>query len=299
MRTIVRLTFAVAVLLAVPGAGFACSMCHCGDAAFTLVGSQVFVPGAWHAGLDADRFEKDQVSEDLLGAREKEEEDRVTLSLTRTVRKRLTLIARLPFSHRTITTPEESTSLSGLSDPEVLAHYRVRSFGPGSWISISLGLRTGWGENTRERDGERAEEHLQPGTGAAGVESGLSFARVVGTGDNASLFGSFSGRVNARNDAGYRYGRAMLANLGYERKLGSRLNAIAEANFRMAAKDEPQVGESDLNTGGTVLYASPHLLLKIQDTLFLRLGVQVPLVKHLYGDQDEKVNVLSGLTVRF
>ena len=107
------------------------------------------------------------------------------------------------------------------------------------------------------------------------------------------------GRFNSRNDARYHYGNAVLANLGYERRIGRRLNAILEANFRRAAKDEPTPGESDPNTGGSVLYLSPRVLVKLDRTLFLRLGVQIPAVKDLYGDQDEKVNVFTGLTLRF
>jgi hypothetical protein len=274
-------------------------MCRCGDAAFTLVGSQVFVPGAWHFGLDADRYAKDQISEDVPGAREKEDENRVTFSLTRTVNKRFTLISRVPFSNRTITMSGERATMSGLSDPELFVHYRAYAFGPGSWLALSLGLRPGLGQNERLRDGVRAEEHLQPGTGALGLEGGASFSRVVGVGDTASVFGSVLGRTNGRNDAGYRYGRVMLANVGYERKLGGRFNAILESNYRLAAMDEPAVGETDDNTGGSVLYLSPRLLFKITSTLFLRAGVQVPIVKSLKGDQDEKVNVLSGVTVRF
>ena len=48
-----------------------------------------------------------------------------------------------------------------------------------------------------------------------------------------------------------------------------------------------------------MLYVSPRLLVKLDWTLFLRLGVQIPVVKDLFGDQDEKVNFLTGLTVRF
>ena len=48
-----------------------------------------------------------------------------------------------------------------------------------------------------------------------------------------------------------------------------------------------------------MLYLSPRVLVKLDRTLFVRLGVQVPVVKDLYGDQDEKVNLFTGLTVRF
>ena len=98
---------------------------------------------------------------------------------------------------------------------------------------------------------------------------------------------------------GYHYGNAVLANLGFERKLSGRFNGVLELNFRHAARDETAPGESDPNTGGSVLYVSPRLLFRLQQGLFLRLGVQLPIVKSLYGDQDEKVNVLTGVTVRF
>jgi hypothetical protein len=263
------------------------------------MGSQLFVPRTWHLGLGADRYAKDQVAEDDPGTREKEVENRVTLSASRTFGDRLTLVARLPFAQRNITTSSEEQSLSGLSDPELTAHYRLSAFGPGTWLSASLGLRPGWGRHDAQIDGIRAEQHLQPGTGAMGVEPGLSFSHLIGETHPGTIFGTAFGRFNGRNDAGYHYGNAVLANLGYERRLGPRLNAVFEANFRRAAKDEPERGEIDPNTGGSVLYLSPRVLVKLDRTLFLRLGVQVPVIKDLYGDQDEKVNVFTGLTLRF
>jgi hypothetical protein len=263
------------------------------------MGSQIFVPRTWHVGFGADRFAKDQVAEHDPTTREEEVENRFTFSTSRTFGERLTLVARVPFAQRTITTTEGEESATGLSDPELLAHYRLLSAGSGSWLSLSLGLRSGWGQNDVQRDGERAEEHLQPGTGAAGVEPGLSFSRLLGAAHDGSIFGSTLGRFNGRNDAGYHYGNAFLANLGYERRLGDRLNGVIEANFRWAAKDERAPGDPDENTGGSVLYVSPTLLVKLDRALFLRLGVQIPVVKALYGDQDEKVNLLTGLVVRF
>jgi hypothetical protein len=127
----------------------------------------------------------------------------------------------------------------------------------------------------------------------------LSFWRTVGAHDEGWLFVSTAGRFNGRNDAGYHYGDVALANLGYERKLGGRVNAALEANFRYAAKDEPQEGEEDPNTGGSVFYLSPRAVIRIDSNVSFRVGVQVPVVKDLYGDQDEKVNLLTGFAVRF
>jgi hypothetical protein len=245
-----------------------------------------------------DRFDKDQVSEET-GGREQEIDSRLTFSTSYSVGRRLTLMGRLPFSKRRIDDGFEANTSSGFSDPEVLALYSVSSSGPGSWLSLTAGVRAGWGVNNAQVNGERADEHLQPGTGAWGGQAGLSFARIVGEGDVTSIFGSVNGRVNGRNQFDYHYGNAVLANLGYERRLTSRLNGVVEVNFRHAAKDEPGIGETDENTGGSVVYVSPRLLVRVAPRLFFRLGVQVPVIKDLYGDQNEKVNILSGLTARF
>ena len=106
-----------------PRAAEPCSLCQCGDPAFAFMGSQLFVPRTWHLGLSADRYAKDQVAEDDPGTREKEVENRVTLSASRTFADRLTLVARLPFAQRNIMTSSEEQSLSGLSDPELTTFF--------------------------------------------------------------------------------------------------------------------------------------------------------------------------------
>jgi hypothetical protein len=273
----------------------ACSLCRCGDPTYALVGSQVFVPQSLRLGLDLDRYAKDQVSLEDPSLREQEVEKRLTLSAAYSVHRRLTLLARLPFADRTITAGSQAQSLSGLSDPELLVHYRVGPFTPGSWVSLTAGVRTGWGQNDRKLGGARAEEHLQPGTGAVGLDAGLSFSRLALDG---SIFGSLSGRVNGRNEPGYRYGNGVFANLAYEHAFGTRLNGVLEVNFRSVGRDEETAGAKDPNTGGAVLYVSPRVLVKLSRDLYLRFGAQLPIGKGLNGDQDERVNFQTGVTIR-
>ena len=286
---------AVAVFALSPAPAAACSLCHCGDPTYALVGSQIFVPQSFRLGLDVDRYAKDQISADDPSLREEEVEKRVTLSAAYSLHRRLTLVARLPFSDRTITSGAEPQSLSGFSDPELIAHVRVLPFTQGSWLSLTAGVRPGWGQNERRIDGARAEEHLQPGTGAFGVNAGLSFSRLALDG---SIFGSVNARLNGRNSNGYHYGNGVLANLAYEHAFNKRVNGVLELNFRNVARDEETMGAKDPNTGGSVLYLSPRVLLKLGRDLYLRFGVQLPLAKGLHGDQDEKVNVQAGLTIR-
>jgi hypothetical protein len=297
-RTLVRVLVAVPFLLAVARPAAACSMCYCGDPTFMLVGSQIFVPDAWRLGLDAGRYEKDQVSEEDPDTREAETEDRFTLSFTRTFGRRLTLVAQVPFSHRTVTSVA-GQSLSGLSNPELLGNFRIAagSGRPGTWLSVSAGVQMPWGLSNGQIDGERAEEHVQPSTGAWGGLLGLSFSRLAG--DQGSVFGSVLGRVNGTNDFAYHYGNAVLANLAYERRLVKWLNGVVELNYRWAAKDDVAPGQQDPNTGGSVLYVTPRVIVRIQNGLYFRVAVQVPIAQGLYGIQDEKTNVLAGFTTRF
>jgi len=48
-----------------------------------------------------------------------------------------------------------------------------------------------------------------------------------------------------------------------------------------------------------VLYLSPRLLLEVGGGVVLRVGVQIPVSKSLYGEQNEKAVYNVGLTWGF
>ena len=271
-------------------------MCRCGDPTFMLVGSQVFQPNTWRLNLDGGWYEKSQGAADGF---ENETEGRYSFALTRTFGRRFTLVASLPFSDRTISKHEGSESLSGLSNPELMGTVQLKGGAgrPGTWLAFTGGVLLPWGKSAGEIDGHRAEEHLQPSTGAWGGLFGPSFSRL--TGDAADVFGSVLGRVNGRNDFGYHYGNAVFVNLAYERRLLKRLNAVVELNYRWAAKDEVEPGDTDPDTGGSVLYLAPRIIVMISKGLYFRAAVQIPIREDLYGIQDEKINVLAGFMTRF
>lgn len=290
-----RLALFVAAAL-VPRTGVACGVCQCGDPTYALIGSQLFVPNAWNLGLDFGRFSREQATEHEPTETESDTEQRVTFSASRTFGDRLTLVGRLPFVDRKVTGGEHF-QLSGLSDPEVFGHYRISSSQSGTWIALTLGTRLGLGANDRQLEGERAEEMMQPGAGSSSVEAGFAFSHLIGM--DGTLFGSASGRLNGRNDHGYHYGNLVFANAAYEKKLASRVNAVMEVNFRHSTRDEWEPGDINHNTGGTVVYVSPRVLFKVDKGLFFRLGIQLPIVESLNGEQNEKVNLLTGFTARF
>ncbi|HEV7671075.1 MAG TPA: hypothetical protein VGS22_21365 [Thermoanaerobaculia bacterium] len=292
-----------------------CSMCRCGDPTFNALGTDVYAEGNFRIAIDGERFEKEQAiseehdhEEEAVTAHEEESgreaqvERRVTATMSYAF-DRVNLVARIPWSDRTLRTIGESGSetSNGLADPELYALVRLWSspfvgdLGRRAWISAVGGVKTPWGENDLKANGERLEEHLQSGTGSTDWFGGFSGVYLLNS--QSSLFGSLQYRKMGTNDFDYRYGDVRLLNLGYERKLGKRVDASLETNYRDADQDSIEAdGELDPNTGGAVLYLSPRLSADFGRGLVGRLSFQIPVADHLDGDQTEKAVANFGLT---
>ena len=197
-----------------------------------------------------------------------------------------------------------ASDTSGLSDPEILGQVRLWAspltgpLGRRAALSLSAGLKTPWGRNDVEVDGERADEHAQPGTGSTDLIGSLAFLYLVDK--DSAVFASAGYRHTGENDLGYRYGSTFLANLAYEQKLGRVVDGVLELNFRHASQD--QLGGSgalDGDTGDSLLYVTPRLMADLGHGLVLRAAVQIPLVKDLNGFQKERAVANVGLTYLF
>jgi hypothetical protein len=311
-RRLLRAAAAVAILAAtVPSPrALACSICRCGDPTFNSLGSDVYSEAQFRIAFDFDRFNKSQLTvEDGRIGNDAEIEYRYTATVSYGFGDRFLLVARVPLSHRDLTTTfldgeSEEVSTTGLSDPEFYGLVRLWSsrFGEGlgkrSTVSAIFGVKTPWGQNDVQQDGERVDEHAQPGTGSTDLFGGFSGYYLLD--ERSTLFGSVQYRGTGRNDFGYKYGDSTIATLAYERKLMEPLDAVLEFDFRHAKRDQVDFeGVVDPNTGGTVLYITPRLLFAIGSHVALRAAVQIPIVENLYGVQDEKVNVNGGVTLLF
>jgi len=288
----------------------ACSICRCGDPTFNSLGSDVYSEAQFRIAFDFDRFNKSQLTvEDGRVGNDAEIEYRYTATVSYGFGDRFLLVARVPLSHRDLTTTfldgeSEEVSTTGLSDPEFYGLVRLWSsrFGDGigkrSTVSAIFGVKTPWGENDVQQDGERVDEHAQPGTGSTDLFGGFSGYYLLD--ERSTIFGSVQYRGTGRNDFGYKYGDSTIATLAYERKLTDPLDAVLEFDFRHAQRDQvDSEGVVDPNTGGTVLYIAPRLLSAVGQHVALRAAVQIPIVENLYGVQDEKVNVNGGVTLLF
>ncbi len=289
-----------------PGVG-ACSICRCGDATFNALGKDGYAAHGFRGAFDWERFSKDEGNP--AEEEESQVENRFTGLLSYGFNDRFTLFARVPVSVRdlTATAPDEDPEqvhTSGFSDPELYGQIRLWSsrvsggVGRRSSLSLNAGVKAPWGQNDVQQDGERVDEHAQPGTGSTDVFGSLAFLYLIDK--ESALFMSSGYRHTGENDFGYRYGSTFLANVAYEHKLGKVFDGVVELNFRNAKKDQVDTeGTLDGDTGGSLLYVTPRLLANLGGGLVLRAAAQIPLAKDLNGFQKERAVVNVGLTYLF
>ncbi len=302
-RVVVGSAIGLALALTVPRAE-ACSICRCGDATFNALGKDVTSEPGFRFAFDLDQFSKTQ------GPPEEQDsivEDRYTAVGAYTLGNRALLVARVPFADRTLDErvgdEVEHSEASGLGDPELSAQIRLWSsplngdLGRRLSFSATVGVKTSWGENDIERDGERLDEHVQPGTGSTDPFFGVSGYYLLNT--KSSLFASAQRRLPGANDFGYEYGDISLLNFAYERKLTMKLDSVLELNYRHAGRDViDHSGDHDPNTGGSILYLTPRVLVNVGGVV-VRFAAQVPVSESLYGVQNEKPVYNVGFTRSF
>jgi len=295
---------AAALALAIAPAALGCSICRCGDPTYNALGRDGVAQTGLRIALDWDRVRKTQG--DPAVESESLTEERTTLLLAYGVTERLGVFLRIPYSDRSMTAVgEEGTEhlhAGGLADPEVSVQWRVWSspfegdVGMRTSVFFTGGVKTPWGQNDASRGGVRLDEHLQPGTGSTDVLGGLAASHQIDR--TSALFASVQYRATGRNDAGYEYGNAFLANVAYEHKLGSRWDAVLELNYRDAGRDEvARDGTTDGDTGGTMWFVTPRLLFDVGHGWVIRASAQLPVTQSgLHGEQEEKAVINLGVT---
>jgi hypothetical protein len=294
-------------LVSTPEAALACSICRCGDPTFNALGRAGFNARGFRLALDWERFDKDEGNP--AEQSESQVENRFTGLVSYGFSERFMLTARVPVSVRDLESsipvePTETVHTSGLSDPEIYAQLLLWAspltgkVGRRTSLSLVAGVKTPWGQNDVQQDGLRVDEHAQPGTGSTDVFGSLALLYLIDA--ESALFASTGYRNTGENDFGYRYGTSFTANVAYEHKLGSRLDGVLELNFRHASRDRVDTdGTLDDDTGGSLLYVTPRLLVHLGGGFVLRASAQIPTIKDLNGYQKERVVANVGLTYLF
>jgi hypothetical protein len=303
--------FIAAMLLLAQAAVFACSVCRCGDQSFFINNARQLAAGRFLFAVEhfntrkssALHHHEDEPNLSLAkfsslqriqhgDELESQVQNALQLTLKYGLSNRIMLMASAPYTFNRISAEGSTEKTDGLGDPEIMAMAHLLSFANNAWaLQAVAGARLPLGKSDQtDETGARLEQHLQTGSGAA---AGIFGAQLL-HGGKVPLFFSASYQTNGTNDHDFVYGNVFRFNAAAQRALSKPLDLIAEINGRVADYDVDGI-ETDANSGGTVVYFSPGLRLQLDSALSLRSQVQIPVVENLHGEQNEKVNVRTGL----
>jgi hypothetical protein len=300
MRLRLAVLLAAVATLAAAADGRACSQCTCGvpfpsDVLGGVGMSQL------RFGIEERYLSKSNALDEEVGEEEAQEHRISAFGLWR-ASHRLTLLGRLPYNVKKLTerpegAEEVTENSSGLGDAEVLALVGLMHLEGSRPLALGLvvGVTAPTGDNdAKGDDGDRLEAHLQPGTGAWSGTVGFNVAVTAGAG---LVDLSLLGRANGESDPGYRYGDALLYNVGFTSSPHNGWQLVAQLNGRSAERDRSEDGTTGKNTGGTVVYATPGVRWTGDLGLTLEAEAQIPVVQSLFGDQTEHATARLGLSL--
>jgi len=290
---------ALATLAAAPPAR-ACSVCGCGDP-LLISNDPAAISGQLRLQLDTEYLRVKAGNEEDPAATDDLTQWSYRLNAVYRPVDGLALTVTLPFVTKTMkmsaggaTTPV--SDVTGLGDVEIAARWallRAADLGSGRLheLALSGGTSTPTGANDVQADGERIDEHGQPGTGSWGPFAGIHYRFEQ---RDWSAFASVSGRWHSMNSEGYRYGSAVLWSVHGQWFATRRLALDLGVDGRHAAADADS-GETVVNTGGTIVSLAPGAYVNAYAGAWLFVRAQVPVVKNLAGVQDQFPTFLMGL----
>lgn len=190
----------------------------------------------------------------------------------------------------------------GWTDLWLNAKYRVYRGAVGQ-VALLGGVKFPVGEDrVIDSLGERVEPAATPGSGAwdGMVGAAYSLALAPALHLDASAQYTLRGeqhdyRLGNRIDAGL----AMNWRIAGDAKRFPQFVLVGEATVRSVAKSK-EGGERDGNTGGTALFLSPGLRVGFCENASWSVGVQIPVLQELNGDQVQtKYRLTTGLNLAF
>ena len=138
-----------------------------------------------------------------------------------------------------------------------------------------------------------AKKNPNTGIGSNSFFFGGVFSRM---GINWFYFTSYGGIFTASSHK-TKYGNQFL----YQYGVGRRIVNIAEWLFDWMVEFDGTyscrnriLGEIDPNSGGNIIYITPSLFISSKKSLVIQFGIGFPVHQHLYGNQNNKENLLEA-----
>lgn len=190
----------------------------------------------------------------------------------------------------------------GFTDLWLAGKYRFYQ-GPAGQFALLGGIKAPTGDSRlTNSESEAVEPSATAGTGAWDGQLGGAYTMPL----NAALTLDASALYTLRREwHDYRLGDRLDLGTSLAWRLGEasgtspRISLVAEAILRHIQKSQEE-GNSNAATGGTVFFLAPGVKVSFSANLATSLGIQIPVVQNLNGEQLEtRFRLMTGLSYSF
>lgn len=170
-------------------------------------------------------------------------------------------------------------------------------------FSVLGGIKAPTGDsNLTNSEGEQVEPSATAGTGAWDGQAGLAYTIPLSeklTLDASALYTFRGEHDDYRLGDRFDFGTSIAWSLTDADKTHPQVSVVAEAVLRHVDRSE-ESGTDEESTGGTVLFLVPGIKVSFAERMAASLGVQLPVVQKLNGDQLETdFRLIAGFSCSF
>lgn len=276
------------------GSAFACATCLCGDPTITTMGAEKPFSGRLRGSVDwltrSERVGQGGVSEHKI------DEERITLSVSYAPSDDWIFAVSVPLVEKEVRRFDLSReTASGVGDADLSARWYLGNTRKHLW-GMQFGVRVPT-SSEQKSGGEAIDFDAQPGAGATVPSLGLWYGNF-----RSPDFFYASAVYQLAVDTGYQgyeMGDVLLVTSHAQRGLwGHRLALSFSLDGRWKKRDAYS-GETDADSGGMLIMATPGISWTPVTDLIFNVGYQIPAIENLYGEQEEKPNLRIGVTYDF
>ncbi len=242
------------------------------------------------------RLRQENYGRPELGAERRLSDQRLVTGVAYAMRPWLFLSASVPVVRRTLQYPNlAQDEVMHMGDADATAKFFLwqdRAFRPKHLAGATVGLTAPTAVRQRHPDGNWMDIDVQPGFGAWVPSAGLWYSHFRFP---WSLHVSSTVHVPTPGWSGLHAGVSWLNTVSAQYQPTTWLGAGLSADARTGQRDTYS-GVVDPNSGGTIVYLSPSVLISPWTDVIVHATVRVPVVDALFGVHDEGTIFVGGLT---
>lgn len=276
------------------GGVFACATCLCGDPTITTMGAEKPFSGRLRGSVDwltrSERSGQPGISEHNI------DEKRVTLSVSYAPSTDWIFALGVPLVEKEVRRFDLSReTASGVGDADLSARWYLGNTREHLW-GVQFGVRVPT-SSEQTLSGEAIDFDAQPGAGATIPSLGLWYGNFRSP--DFFYASTVYQRAVDTGYQGYEMGDVLLLTGHVQHGLWEQQLALSFSLDGRWKKRDAYFGETDENSGGVLIMATPGISWTPVTDLIFNVTYQIPAVENLYGEQKEKPNLRIGVTYDF